>query len=229
MSSDRTARLGALPGWTWDVQPDAWERAFRLFQAHVAEHGNARVPKAYVVDGTRLGKWIARQRQAWKNGTLPPERIADLESVPGWTWDARIAEWETEYDLLCAYVAANGHARVPARHIVGDVRLGNWVNTQRGAWKRGELSTDRVTRLAALPGWAWDLHDAYWDQAFSLVQAYATEHGDARVPWTCVLDGIRLGAWVGNQRSRMKTGRLSAERVARLEALPGWTWDARTK
>ena len=37
-------------------------------------------------------------------------------------------------------------------------------------------------------------------------------------------DGVKIGLWVQTQRSKHHAGRLSAERVAALEGVPGWTW-----
>jgi hypothetical protein len=51
------------------------------------------------------------------------------------------------------------------------------------------------------------------------------EHGNARVPQSCVVDGFSLGLWVANQRGRWNT--LDDERRQRLQALPGWTLDAK--
>ena len=40
-------------------------------------------------------------------------------------------------------------------------------------------------------------------------------------------DGYRLGQWVSDRRKDHAKGRLATDRVAKFEALPGWTWDAR--
>ena len=53
-------------------------------------------------------------------------------------------------------------------------------------------------------------------------------HGHTCVPGDHITgESFRLGKWVRRQRSTYRAGKLSADRVARLEALPGWVWDAR--
>ena len=54
---------------------------------------------------------------------------------------------------------------------------------------------------------------------------YVECHGDARVPSGHIVDGYRLGAWVGKQRVQRHKGTLDADREHRLHELPGWTWD----
>jgi Helicase associated domain len=79
-------------------------------------------------------------------------------------------------------------------------------------------------RLEALPGWAWRPFDAKWVEGFSVLERFVAREGDARMPRSHVEDGFPLGAWVKEQRSVYREGRLSEERVTRLEALPGWVW-----
>ena len=45
------------------------------------------------------------------------------------------------------------------------------------------------------------------------------------VPRDHVEDGVSLGSWVKLQRSRFRSGLLSAEERDALEAVPGWTWE----
>ncbi|NCV23368.1 MAG: helicase, partial [Chloroflexi bacterium] len=64
-----------------------------------------------------------------------------------------------------------------------------------------------------------------WEFWFGLLEAYVAGKGHCRVPKDHVTgDGYRLGQWVGVQRTKRTT--VPAERKSRLEALPGWTWDA---
>ena len=88
------------------------------------------------------------------------------------------------------------------------------------------MPAERKRRLEALPGWTWEPRDAQWDEGLGRLQAYVAEKGDCLVPSKHVTsDGYRLGGWVGVQRTMVDA--MPAERKSRLEALPGWTWDAR--
>lgn len=38
-------------------------------------------------EGILLGRWVTKQRTAYKQGTLAPECAAALEAVRGFTWN----------------------------------------------------------------------------------------------------------------------------------------------
>ena len=54
-----------------------------------------------------------------------------LESIRGWAWNGREAIWEEAFRVLCGFVERENHARVPAKHIEGNAKLGIWVQNQR--------------------------------------------------------------------------------------------------
>jgi superfamily II DNA or RNA helicase len=64
-----------------------------------------------------------------------------------------------------------------------------------------------------------------WFAWYGVLQGFVARHGHARVPQAHVESGVTLGMWAGTQRKEFTTGRLAHERIALLEALPGWTWD----
>ena len=91
LRSDREVRLNDLPGWSWVNSDPSWDRNFQLLENYVELFGHARVPDNYKINELALGKWVGKQRQKFKNGDLSKERIEELESLPGWTWNAKLS------------------------------------------------------------------------------------------------------------------------------------------
>ena len=131
--------------------------------------------------------------------------------------------WDVGYGHLTTYVQAEGHARVSISYrTAGGYRLGQWVRGQRV--HKDSMSPERRERLEALPGWVWDPFAADWDEGYGHLTTYVQAEGHAGVPKSYrTAGGYRLGQWVGKQRGKKDS--LSAERRAKLEALPGWVWD----
>jgi hypothetical protein len=224
MPADRKSRLEALPGWTWDARDEKWEEGFALLEAYAADKGHCRVPQDHVTgDDYRLGQWVSHQRAT--RTTMPADRKSRLEALPGWTWEPRDAQWDEGFARLEAYVAGKGNCLVPHDHkAIDGYRLGRWVIKQRT--KREIMTADRRTRLEALPGWTWKAKETLWEEGFARLEAYVADTGHCRVPQSYVTsDDSKLGQWVTGQRAKQTT--MSAARKNRLEALPGWTWDAR--
>jgi hypothetical protein len=222
LSKGRIVQLESLPGWTWDRYGSQWEKGFAYLQFLVEQQGNANVPNSFrTADGFRLGAWIGNLRS--RKDTLSAERIARLESLSGWAWDGIEVLWNEGFQHLASYVEREGHARVPGRFKSEDgFALGVWVNAQRS--KRDKLTEQRKKRLESLSGWAWDERAYRWGQGFNYLKEFVEEHGHSRVSGTFkAADGYYLGKWVAHQRSAKN--KLSSDQSARLEALPGWTWN----
>jgi hypothetical protein len=104
--------IGSYAGLETAVQGhQSWVgRSFRAPQ-----HGDARVPAVIKTeDGYKIWAWVSKQRGAYsRSRTLSAERVARLESLSGWVWDAHEAAWEEGFALLEQYVEAHGDTRVP--------------------------------------------------------------------------------------------------------------------
>ena len=106
------------------------------------------------------------------------------------------------------------------------------MGAQRSTRGKAKLDAQRIAQLESLAGWEWDLRDAWWEMGFAHLEEFVRHQRHARVPALFkAVDGFQLGAWVDRQRGmhgkiRRGKGKLSAERIARLEALPGWVWKA---
>jgi hypothetical protein len=219
---DRIALLESLKGWSWDPLVDQWNDTYQALKEYVAENGNARPLSTFkTIDGFKLGGWVSAQRQ--NRESLAQDQIARLESLKGWSWDRRTDRWHDGYQALMEYVAQSGHARPPKQSNTTDgYALGDWVSIQRQ--KKGSLSQDRIDRLESLKGWSWDPHADQWNDGYEALIAYVAQSGDASPPANFkTTDGYALGGWI--QAQRQKREALSQDRIARLDAVIGWSWD----
>ena len=143
--------------------------------------------------------------------------------------------WLLRFEELLAYKAIHGNCRVPLGW-PQNKQLASWVGVQRGRFKSGLLAQDRIKKLESI-GFEWFLKigaarerkldggidfETLWRNRLDELAAYKNEFGGCRVPsgWS---RNPQLANWVGVQRRRYKQGRLTAGRIASLNAL-GFEW-----
>jgi len=229
---DRRDRLEAI-GFAWKATRRAdnerWERRLAQFVEFRKRFGHCHVPNKWKED-IAFGHWVHAQRAFKSRGALSPERIERLEAA-GFEWHGPHSRsylyddrWAQMFALLAEYQKQHGDTQVPPsfRALNG---LGGWVSKQREAYRNGTLPQDRREQLEAL-GFEWRgvrKGDAdRWERRFQQLLAYRQRHGNCRVPnkWN---EGLPFGHWVHNQRAFKKAGRLSPERIRRLEEI-GFQW-----
>ncbi|TET95271.1 MAG: DEAD/DEAH box helicase, partial [Dehalococcoidia bacterium] len=134
----------------------SWEFWFGLLERFVEREGHARVPARYEEEGFILGRWVEKQRIAYRNGRLDADRARRLEELPQWSWDPWDEQWEEGVAAFEKFVKRHGHARVPHACTEDGVTLGAWVDFQRRTYRQGELDPERKRKLEGLEGWVWD-------------------------------------------------------------------------
>ena len=71
----------------------------------------------------------------------------------------------------------------------------------------------------------WNIFDAKWEKAYALAAAYYEENGNLNIPRSYVTAaGERLGQWVASQQWAYPKGKLTEERIAKLDAI-GMRWE----
>lgn len=83
-----------FPDWQWNPQDEASVAAFETgvdhLRRYVAVHGTSNARQRDVIDGFKIGQWVANRRADHRRGQLSAERIDLLESTcPDWQWSTR--------------------------------------------------------------------------------------------------------------------------------------------
>jgi hypothetical protein len=139
-----------------------WHTKYELLQKYLDQHGE--YPSYH---SGSLGKWVDRQRRAYKGTGDRPANFDDrakmLELLPNWSWDdsskfggskPNDAKWMMKYEILKERMESS--SVFPTTR---DPKIGKWIDTNRQAYKRkGRDGMDpvRVFLLEEIPGWLWE-------------------------------------------------------------------------
>ena len=209
-----------------------WDHYFAAASTYYAEHGNLKVPLRYKTPGgLSLGDWVQTQRQIRKGkrtfGTLTQQQIERLDSI-GMVWETRSeTAWARGLEAARRYRQQYGDLQVPSAYKDADgFALGNWIRNTRSRFGSGGLKESQIRELDAL-GMVWNNIDAKWERCYAEAALYYEKHGSLNLaPKYVSPSGIRLGAWVENQRAYYLKGELSDDKIRRLEAI-GMLWEGR--
>ena len=147
-----------------------------------------------------------------------------LQSSLASTWDHYFAEARI-------YCAQHGDLNVPLRYRTpAGLSLGEWVQTQRsirkGREKYGSLTPQQIERLDSI-GMVWETRaETAWARGLEAAKRYRQEFGDLQVLAGYKDEtGFALGNWIGNTRSRYRSGGLEQNQIDELNAL-GMVWNS---
>ncbi|MBR7193768.1 helicase associated domain-containing protein [Gordonia sp. SCSIO 19800] len=217
---------------------NAYDRLFDTGIAHLhryaAMHGSSSPPRGATIDGFAIGQWVVNRRAEYRRGHLTAERIDRLETeFPGWVWNVRDAMFDVGLTHLRRFAAVHGTSNAGEGDVVDGFEIGTWVASRRADYRRGRLSAARIRRIETeFPDWQWLPQDEAFAAAFetglSHLRRYVAAHGTSQVPQRDVIDGFPIGTWVATRRADYRRGRLSAERIRRIETeFPDWRWTVR--
>ena len=147
----------------------------------------------------------------------------DLLDEIGFCWDSFESAWQENYANLKAYREQNGNCLVSQGELDDNDKLYKWVKRQRDDVKKGRLTAERKELLDEI-GFCWDIPAYEWERNFQLLEQYAGREGHCDVPNKHLEDGVKLGGWLGDQRTTYRKGDLDETRQQRLEEL-GVNWN----
>jgi len=233
MSAGRFRRLNQI-GFVWDYREGLWEQRFKELKAFRREHGHCQVASGSSKNAT-LSNWVHFQRIQKRKRRLSPKRARRLKEI-GFDWVSRghsieyrdsnywEEKWERMFSALVKFKQHHGHCWVPASPS-SNARLSRWVSTQRKLKRHGLLKKHRQRQLDNL-GFDWRSSASAslaWEHRFQQLQEFNRRFGHSHVPaeWA---ENLTLGGWVVKMRRLRKKGRLSTDKIRRLNKI-GFVWE----
>jgi hypothetical protein len=207
LSEDEGSVLLGLQG-SSNSDSEEWRENYNKLKEFHLEHGHIEVSSR---DDRSLTAWIRHQRKETTRRKLSEEQTEKLSEL-GFIWSRRGAKnsWEEKFLKLKQFKERTGHCKVPLKL---DRQLNSWVDAQRQANKQGRLSDERIRKLESL-GVQWIVKS--WESKFQKLVDFKESHGHCNVP---LHSEKQLYRWVVDQRRAHKRGKLSADRVRRLEEI----------
>ena len=218
---EKIKKLELLDGWFWE-QEDPFDDHYAELKQYIEINNKLPSENSKDLHEKQLGNWRANQRKYKKKGKLSDERIKQLELLDGWYWEQDL--FNDSYDELKQWIIINKKLPSENSKDLHEKQLGNWCSHKRKDKKEGKLVDEKINKLELFEGWYWEQKDPFNDHYDELKQWIEIHK---KIPSGMVKDPQekQLGSWCCKQRASKKKGKLSDEKIKKLEELDGWYWE----
>ena len=222
LSKEKIIQLESLKNWAWNKYKVQWEQNYYSLKKYFQKYGNTNVPRSFQSDtGFLLGSWIQNQRT--DKDKLSSEQIDRLESLDGWAWKVLDNQWEENFYHLYEYVKIHKFLPEKRYKTEGGFSLGAWIQNQRT--NRKKLPQEKIKKLESIECWEWSALEARWMNGFNHLIQHIDESGSISMPKSYITnDGFKLNSWVSEQKTVKRKGKMSIDRIKKLETIDGWKW-----
>jgi sulfur carrier protein ThiS len=232
LSPDRIAILEAIPGWSWGKprKKVAYGEVAAGYRAMREKLGREPSERSSDAEERFYARWRNKQRS--RKNKLPADRIAILEAIQGWSWGKpykprKKVTYGEVAEGFCAMREKLGREPSERSSDAEERFYARWRNKQRS--RKNKLPADRIAILEAIPGWSWGKPKprkprkkvAYGEAAAGYCAMCEKLGREPRVRSSDPEEKF-YAQWRDNQCRRKNE--LSADRIAILEAIPGWSW-----
>jgi hypothetical protein len=210
-----------------NIKHKLWIKNFSLLKEYLKKHDNV-YPRKNIKNSTenKLASWICYQRRYYREKILPAQYISKLQSLPDFNFDAVKQSWLSSFYKLSKFMAKNGELPSILSYDINEIELFIWARTQKFLYSKGCLEKYKVDLFKDLYGWVWDMLREHWHKMYSELKKFLNNN-NGKCPSVHSKDQHekKLGVWATNHRSQYKKGKLSANRVYKLNSIDGWRWD----
>lgn len=237
LTEEKVRKLNEI-GMIWDSRDQSWNNALAELQTYFNEHGNLDIKARYETpDGFKLGRWVCNLRTKVRtkglDQALTPEQQQQLAEL-GMIWDHNSEKWKDYFEAAENYYKTHGNLDVMTKYVTENgLPLGRWLS-EISHQVCGEnqdqisLSEEQLKRLRSIGFRQEKKTDRQWNEKYMLARNYYETYGNLNIPLSYSINGVRLGRWIANVRSKRKhpasSGMvLGEERIRQLDSI-GMNW-----
>ncbi|MCD7809773.1 MAG: Helicase associated domain protein, partial [Erysipelotrichaceae bacterium] len=179
-----------------------WNNYYLKAKDYYESYHDLNILSSYVCeDGTRLGQWLFRQRQLYRENKLTKDKIEKLNDIHI-VWDKITqTKWFDGFNHAREFYNEYKHLDVNRDYVSNDgYKLGQWINGQRKRYRNNLMSEEQETLLNSVH-MIWNIYEYKWNLFYQKAVDYKNEFGDLNIPATYkTQDGEALGVWIRTQR-----------------------------
>lgn len=237
LTEEKVRKLNEI-GMIWDARDQSWNNALAELQTYFNEHGNLDIKARYETpDGFKLGRWVCNLRTKVRtkglDQALIPEQQQQLAEL-GMIWDRNSEKWEDYFEAAENYYKTHGNLDVMTKYVTENgLPLGRWLSeiSHQACGENQDqisLSEEQLKRLRSIGFRQEKKTDRQWNEKYMLARNYYETYGNLNIPLSYSINGVRLGRWIANVRSKRKhpasSGMvLGEERIRQLDSI-GMNW-----
>ena len=155
--------------------------------------------------------------------------------------ETNFEKWMKKYKLAESYYEHYGNLEIPFNFKTTNgyeydeegIKLGNWINTQRQAYKgqgKNKLTEEQIKLLEKIGMHFDNVNFEKWMKKYNLAESYYNHHGHLNIPrnfkttngYEYNEQGVKLGFWINTQRQAYRgygTCKLTEEQIKLLEKI----------
>lgn len=175
----------------------------------------------------KLGIFCDTQRQNKKNGKLTNDKIQKLEELNNWYWindeNRTMETFNKNYSELKQWMNINNKVPNPHSKNITEKNLGLFYHRQRYNKKNGKLTKEKIKILEQIGGWEWEQRD-FFDENYNKLKQWVEIN--KKIPISSSKNELErtLGKFCDRQRNNKKNGKLTQEKITKLEQIDNWYW-----
>lgn len=223
MTNSHKQKLEEL-GIVLDPYETEWNTYYNELIIYKNTYGTANVKIDYISkNGKALGRWVAHQREHYREGKLSARRVNKLEDLK-FQFNPTKSDYTFKKELLLEYYKNNGNIDIPRGLYYKGINLFEYLQGVKKKYQKNKLSAEEIKFFNKLKI-KWNKYEHQWEEAYEEAVLFYNENGHLIIPVkNTIKNGINLGVWVSTQRSDYKDNKLSADKIEKLNRI-GMCWN----